>query len=367
VGDTAAPATPTPATPFDTENAIRHAELKKILALGGLATAGGVGLAGVQSLVDLYRRNTTPPRQDAARPRLVRVPYKVAELTATPVATPTLPSATLGDRITSTVQHAIGGVNDGKWGDIQSTIMGAGASGASEMPWTIPAKALAGLGGLYGGYKGMSALLHKSKEEEHKQELERARQEYENALNASAPTIKTASDDDDNADISELLDTLYDQYAEKQATNQAVSALLGTGLTAATLTALLSGAATYNYMKQRDGGDPVRKAIEERQARSVAASPPPIYLVPVPAKSHQDNKVIDAPYSSKLPRKFAATTAPLGAAIGAAMSRDKARQAAAAEQTRLMMGGKPTPPPKPAPAPAAPTPPTAAGLTSLKR
>lgn len=361
---------PVATTQFDTENAIRHAELKKLLAMGGMATLAGAGIAGTQGLIDLYRRTTTPPRQDAGRPRLVRIPYKTAEEIAAPVApapVPTLPSATLGDRITSTVQRAMGGVNTGNWGDVKGTLMGAGAASGAEMPWRWPAAAALIGGGMAGGYAGMSSLVHGSKEREHKHELERARADYESALNTSAPTIKTAAENDDDADLGMLLDKLYDTAIEKQAINSALAAMLGLALTTTGATALLTGAATHGYLKQRDGGDPVRKAIEERQARSVSANPPPIYLVPVPAKSDDDKKNEAPSHMPQLPRPKFAATVPLGTAIGAAMSRDAARRSAAAEQTRLMMGGKPPAPPKPTPPPAAPAPPTIAGINSLKR
>lgn len=156
--------------------------------------------------------------------------------------------------------------------------------------WELPGGTLAGAGGLYGGWKLVDWLMDKRRKAQQSSALERARGDYEKALQeqyASAMAAKNASNDGPSLDA--VYDHLTDAAAmqahlEKVAVNPAsVVRDVGHYGAGAYLTALmaltgLSGIGTYNWSKSNSRAKALEKALKRRrQARS---APQPFAAVP---------------------------------------------------------------------------------------
>lgn len=78
--------------------------------------------------------------------------------------------------------------------------------------WAMPLMALAGIGGVYGGYRGLEWLLDKFRKQESEEQLQAAEEEFERALQEHMAASKRAA----RADLGEQIDQIYDKF-EKEA------------------------------------------------------------------------------------------------------------------------------------------------------
>jgi hypothetical protein len=218
--------------------------LRSVLGLGTTALAVGAagrGLAGLGSFLgrELGGGAKTPQRQSFVRiPVPVRVRSRAEREAMLAAGRAEIDKEAgfaklAGDALTSFADTMGMLRRPGEVGNmIQNTIGGWGESNKWNMPWHIPAALAAGAGGLYGGWKLTDYLLDKTRAAEQESEVSQARKEYEAAL-AGRRKVASAGPDP--------LDALAGLWEKRGWVNQAI----GGALTAAGLTALLSGVGTY--------------------------------------------------------------------------------------------------------------------------
>lgn len=156
---------------------------------------------------------------------------------------------------------------------LANDVFGARPDGGMNY-WEYPTGLAAGTGGLMGGWKLMDWLMDKRRKASMQGELDRAQQEYQQALqdDVNAASVSKAASTD-------TLDTVYDrvQTLEKQG-NSLADLLHGSGgLYLASLLAAggLSGLGVYSRVKsQQDAED------ANRRRRLTRTSPQPIMAVP---------------------------------------------------------------------------------------
>lgn len=162
----------------------------------------------------------------------------------------------------------------GEW--LADTIAGRNATSVAGVPWAMPATAAATIGGGYGGWKALDAILDARRKATLQSDLDQAKQEYEQAL-----MPKTAGDNE----LGQTLDQLYDEM-EKTAKPGMLGEWTGVGLgtygLAALITALAGGAAGYSFGKQRQMKTLLDSAQAKRRRARFEASPEPIQVRPSP-------------------------------------------------------------------------------------
>lgn len=204
-----------------------------------------------------------------------------------------------------------------------------GASHWSDIPLTWPTTALAGGGALYGGYKLVDKVVNSQRARMAKDETERARQEYEQAMLSQFQPIpgkkvvtapppgepaktaglnettvkalleKSATESGQLARIAEKLDKLAELAVEKKAfqmsdlnpANWQADSRSGQGLTRAAgmygiIAPMLMGAsgiAAYKYTKDQDPAHLQAEALEKQRKERELSAPQEMYarLVPV--------------------------------------------------------------------------------------
>lgn len=153
----------------------------------------------------------------------------------------------------------------------QAVLRPSDAVNVEDWAATIPAKALAMVGGGLGGYKLTDMLLDKRRKADLNAELEAAKKQYEQALYGN---VKTSAD----GTLAKDLDRLANKFAKKA---DALGNFEGAYLTAAGTAALL--AALAGYKQQRAGSK--RTILQKAKEQQLREQPPqPIFISPQYAK-----------------------------------------------------------------------------------
>lgn len=239
---------------------IRRQGLNQAGRIGLLMLGLGAGARGAGGLFELAKRNLRPSGRPApGSPVMLDIPvrpHKPAEEEESTLGAPSLKLA----------QKQAG------W--LEGLLTGGGNT--NPMGWwgTLPASAILGGAGAYAGWRGADALMDSRRKAQLKDELENAKQEYEQAL---AGTSK----------LGQALDALYDEVAptiEKQALNATdfAGSTAGGLATLGLGSSLLSGLLAYNLAKKDDSSQLAEKARRRYELEQFQRKPSPIFARPVP-------------------------------------------------------------------------------------
>jgi hypothetical protein len=162
----------------------------------------------------------------------------------------------------------------------------SGATSPEGLPYTIPAMLLGMPLAFYGGWKGVDALLDKSRRSQTASDLDTAKRDYESALIGSYD--KTASD----SNVSQDLDVAFSKL--KEAADK--SAFLGNipGMTTGLASAYTFATLPLGYylvdkqMKKYSRKAILEKALRERARRAAMSQPPELYAIPSPVHSQPE-------------------------------------------------------------------------------
>lgn len=219
----------------------------------GLGAAGvGMGARGLVGIYNLLRRNMRPPRTKPLGPVMIDVPVPRKEKRADAAPAPSA---------------------------ISKFLSGGSATTQAGVPWAIPAAVAAGGVGLYGGWKGMDAILDHRRKAMLQEELDKARTDYDTALFAQYDNPKTAAER-----VAVGLDKLYDalQDQEKSANLANLGGMgLGAYGTVAGVSGTMAALTAYAATKKRQQAELLRKAQASRLRRMYAAQPTPLYARPL--------------------------------------------------------------------------------------
>jgi len=191
-------------------------------------------------------------------------------------------------------------------GWLSKVLMGEKATKKTGIPaWWVGMPTL-GLGGLYGGYKGMDYLLDRRRREDQDTDLEDARDEFRRALRGQAAVPKIASDGE--TDMCVQLDRLYDQIVKRAddmektgvLENETGAALGGYGIYAA-LASLLTGTWMYNMTKKRSRANLLLDAQRKRLRQRYQTRPPEIMALPSLISARKPKKKKDVPQLTGTP------------------------------------------------------------------
>lgn len=148
--------------------------------------------------------------------------------------------------------------------------------------------------GLYGGYSGVRAIADLLKKRELTQDLEEARQEFEDALDAQYQEGRPHK----YANLQREIDTAYERWLaapqEKEANFQGVAG--GAALGTAALIWLLSHKAAYSRLHKADP-EALRKKIlsKQRRIRQAIAPPPVVFEFPEEEENEGQDKLAADP------------------------------------------------------------------------
>lgn len=170
---------------------------------------------------------------------------------------------------------------------------GTQATTRTGIPWYLTGNMAAGTGGAVGGWKLMDLLLDRRRSSAQEDELEKAREEFREALLSRRVGTKRASDGNT---LGEDLDLLFDTLSEKCASTEKAAAdegegsdlmnLLGQGAGVYGLYAagsgLLGGVLMYNAAKKRQRRALLEQAKKERERMAFERRPPRIEAFPFP-------------------------------------------------------------------------------------
>jgi hypothetical protein len=259
-----------------------QAELWKTLARQSLAAAAamggaGVGLRGLTGLLGTIRGNFVQPPRSAYAPIAIDMPIL-----------PSTKKKRQADIKTAQQQGLLGATADQfpavgelaikSWvapfsaaaKPVLDVLGNVHAKNTMEMPAGLPAVMLSGLGGGYGGWALTDYLLDKRRKKLLRQEVDDAKQQFEQALVGKSAVAK---------DLDELCD-----LAEKTANDsfwQGMGTVGGVGLTTAAIMALLAGQVGYQNAQKRDAANVVEKAREQHARALQAARPVAVFARPV--------------------------------------------------------------------------------------
>lgn len=159
----------------------------------------------------------------------------------------------------------------------------ANATSPVGLSYYVPGMLLGGAVAGYGGWKGVDALLDRQRRKQTDEELDSAKQEYEQALMGA---YKKATDS--------ALDQAFSGYVKSagpiKLLDDAVSTVApnapgmatGLGLTYGLATAPLGFMMVHNMLKKNSKRALLQKAMQERARRQALTQPPEIYAVPRP-------------------------------------------------------------------------------------
>ena len=151
----------------------------------------------------------------------------------------------------------------------------------SQVPWLYGGKMLAGLAGLYGGWKGIDAVLGARQQADLDAQLQDARNEFTTALvsqhrRPAAPGEKVAADE-----LTEIW-----QQLEKRGLSNTIGTLLNMYGAYAVPAAALTAVAGYKMGTKRTSESVLEKALRQRAAKRQAVWPAEMYATPVPVTSN---------------------------------------------------------------------------------
>lgn len=236
---------------------LRIGEYNQKLLLNRLLRAGvgmagvGAGLRGLAGMAEQANRNTKEPVRPATRPNVIELPVYDKR------------AGVLGDAW----QQAKDVVRNATIGPAKSVggfLAGEGAGSIAEQPLSLALLTATGGAGMYGGWKGVDKLLDTRRRQELDTELERAKREYELALQPKSASA-----------LGRSLDQLCDA-AEKRGTEFGKLLNLYTLLSLATGTAGFAAGRQYGLKNRR------RDLLEsaQRQRRRQQFQSQPIYALP---------------------------------------------------------------------------------------
>jgi len=236
-----------------------------------LLTAGGLGAAlrGVSGLRHLFESSPNPPPTSTVEMPVV-YPQKREE--------EKLASLSDGDSDTATSPY---GLFDG---DSDTATSPYGLSGY------IPAILLGTPLAAYGGWKGVDAILDKQRRKRTEDELDEAKQDYQQTLLSS---YKQAEDEGDlEADLDQAFDGYQKQAGLVSALQKhfpnAEGILKGLAISYAVPTSVAGYMAVNNMMQDNSKRALLQKAMQERARRRAQQQPAELYAVPSPQQD-KDN------------------------------------------------------------------------------
>ena len=159
----------------------------------------------------------------------------------------------------------------------------ANATSPLGLSYYIPGMLLGGAVAGYGGWKGVDALLDRQRRKQTDDELDSAKQAYEQALLGA---YKKATDS--------ALDQVFDGYVKSAGFGKLIDDVVssvapnapgiakGLGATYGLATAPLGFMMVHNMLKKNSKRALLQKAMQERARRQALAQPPEIYAVPRP-------------------------------------------------------------------------------------
>lgn len=232
---------------------VRSDAVRDIVGTTGLAAAGGVGLAGLLGLAQgrFFGRQRRPTPAGGPILLPVRTPHQEEE----------------EKRRGGPIKLALESQKANHW-------------------WYWPGITLGGVGGAAGGFSLMNHLLQKKRKTEIDEELDKAKQDYHQALLSqydpaklpspaqppARPTFKFAALEED---LNQLADATI-KSGELGLAGQG----LGVYGALAGLLALGTGALAYSRTKERDPQKLLDEAVKRRARERWAAHPPEIIAVP---------------------------------------------------------------------------------------
>jgi hypothetical protein len=264
---------------LNNQSMVNNQLLGDIGRVGGTGLALGVGARGLWGLMQQLSRNSRKPRQSIPGPMEVEIPVEEID---DKYAESKEANTGMLDWAGKKTNDALGSIGD----TVKKYFNSGYANKPQGSPWYLPGVVGAGIGGVAGGWALSDWLMDQRRRQAMKEELEQAKQEYNDALFGK---------------LSSVLDELYDnlQEAEKQTQEkQAQDAptltagntagmLGGVGLTYAGLTSLMAAMASYNSAKSRQRKTLLQRAQKERQRQRYESQPSPIYAVPVPVQKDE--------------------------------------------------------------------------------
>lgn len=159
----------------------------------------------------------------------------------------------------------------------------ATATSPLGLSYYAPGMLLGGAVAGYGGWKGVDALLDRQRRKQTDEELDSAKQEYEQALLGA---YKKATDSAlDQAFAGYTKSAGLGQFLEDSVSTVAPNApgmAKGLGLTYGLATAPLGFMMVNNMLKKNSKRALLQKAMQERARRQALTQPPEIYAVPRP-------------------------------------------------------------------------------------
>lgn len=305
------PAFGTATTDAGLRDEIKTELVRKLLLGVPMAFGLGAGMRGLMGISPLVSRHTgtnernlpsrtsmlhvmapehlTPP---PARKRLKQAagPGPVGTAAAAPAPLPATPTPPVGWGAAAALAKATGMLNPtGKDRGWAGWLAGDAASRGSH----IPVSAALPLGlplAMAGGYSMTDWILNRTRKKELDSEVDNAKRDYEQALYdlGSGDNVKTSSEQ-----ACPELDTLARTYVEKTAAQEKTAiwdtaGLIGAlALTGGGATAMLTGKATYDFLRSRDEAKVLNEAFRRRQQQLFAQAPFPTMAVldrPAPKK-----------------------------------------------------------------------------------
>ncbi len=234
-------------------SAMRQQAMKQLGRLLLTGAGVGVGARGLLGLVQMGKRNVSPPTALGGGAISVDVPVPVEE-----------------------EEKFAGAMGDFFRGDY--------AKNPSGIPWMIPATVIGGAGSIYGGWKLMDSVLDARRKKELRDDVESAKSDFHQALlsefDRPARVPKLASD----RSLGEDLEKLYENVKSAGfLDNAAHAAGVGTGVygTIAGFSGLATAIGAYQATKKRQEQELLRKAHKMRLRQRWMQQPPPLVANPV--------------------------------------------------------------------------------------
>lgn len=189
-----------------------------------------------------------------------------------------------GDWADATIKHTMPTQADARSPGVFSSrwLRGDTHNSPVDVPWAMPAMALAAGGGLYGGHALSRWALKKRRKGELDEELEKAKREYEEAMMAQydpAKIHKLAA-----VNPAERLDKAFETFAKRAgAVNEGLGMGTGAYLTLAALLAGGVGTASYGHFRSRAKSKMLADALKQRAMLRGLSTPSDVYIHPVSA------------------------------------------------------------------------------------
>ena len=140
----------------------------------------------------------------------------------------------------------------------------------------------AGMGGAYGGWKGIDAILDRRRKGEDDDEVEEAREEFNKALLDTTRKPKMAADASPGEKLGAALDELYDVWEKRADLKDWLAQLAGGYGMYAVGTGSIAGMLTYDHFNKQSKRKALEAAMALRQKRDYLAHPSQIMAVPEP-------------------------------------------------------------------------------------